>query len=117
MSYSVWYHGTMRENLAKILTEGLSSKHLGTHWREGWPGELPYHVLSKTRHQSTGWATEGSGAILTLHVPDDVRDEYLTCDDSCYWCHGNESGLIKPLPPLMIAGIENVGQARAGKLT
>jgi hypothetical protein len=45
---------------------------------------------------------------LTLHVPNDVRDEFLTCDDSCYWCHGNESGLIKTLPPQMIAGIENV---------
>jgi len=45
---------------------------------------------------------------LTLHVPDDVQDEYLTCDDSCHWCRGNESGLIKQLPARMIADIENV---------
>jgi hypothetical protein len=107
MSYSVWYHGTTRENVASILREGLSSKHLGTDWQKGWPG-LPYHVLSKGRHQTTGWAIEGSGTILTLHVPDDVRAEYLTCDESCQWCHGNESGLIKPLPVQMIAHIENV---------
>lgn len=66
------------------------------------------HVLGKARHQATGWAAEGSGAILTLHVPDDVRDKYLTCDDSCYLCHGNESGLIKPLPAWMITDIESV---------
>ena len=107
MSYSVWYHGTTRENVASILARGLSSKHLGTNWQQGWPG-LPYHVLGKTRHQATGWAAEGSGAILTLHVPNDLRDEYLTCDDSCYWCHGNETGLIKPLPVQMIADIEDV---------
>src|SRR5215469_7712997 len=93
VSYSVWYHGTKRESVTSILTTGLSAKHLGTNWQRGWPG-LPYHVLSKTRHQATGWAAEGRGAILTLHVLDDVRGEYLTCDDSCYWCHGNESGLI-----------------------
>jgi len=34
------------------------------------------------------------------------NDEYLTCDDSRYWCHGNESGPIKPLPLRMIAGTE-----------
>jgi len=45
---------------------------------------------------------------LTLHIPDDLRGDYLTCDDSCYWCHGNESGLIKPLPVRMIARIEIV---------
>jgi len=106
MSYSVWYHGTMRENVANILVKGLCSKHLGTHWQGlAW---LPYHVLGKTRHQATVCAAEGSGAILTVHVSDDARDEYLTCDDSCYWCHGNESGLIKPLLPRMIADIENV---------
>lgn len=107
MSHSVWYHGTLRMNLASILTAGLTSEHYGTDWQKGWPG-LPYHVLAKTRHQATGWAAEGSGAILTLHIPHDVRDEYLTCDDSCYWCRGNESGLIKPLPVRMIADIENV---------
>ena len=107
MTYSVWYHGTTRENVASILAEGLRSKHFGTDWHKNWPG-LPYHVLGMTRHQATGWAAEGTGAIFTLHVPDDVRCEFLTCDDSCYWCHGNESGLIKPLPARMIAGIELV---------
>jgi len=55
MSYSVWCHGTMRENVASILAEGLCSKHLGTDWQKGWPG-LPYQVQGKTRHQPTGWA-------------------------------------------------------------
>jgi hypothetical protein len=97
----------MRKNVVSILENDLCSKHLGTDWQEGWPG-LPYHVLGKARHQATGWAAEGSGAILTLHVPDDVRDKYLTCDDSCYLCHGNESGLILPLPAWMITDIESV---------
>ena len=105
MSYSVWYHGTSREKVAGIVANGLSSVHLGRDWQTGWPG-LPYHVLAKTRHQATGWAAEMSGAILTLHVPDDLRAEYLTCDDSCYWCQGNGSGLLKPLPARMIAEID-----------
>jgi hypothetical protein len=108
MSYSVWYHGTMQERVSSILAEGLRARHLGTDWQSGWPGRLPYHVLGRTRHQATGWAFDGIGAILTLHVPDDERDEYLTCDDSCEFCHGNESGLFKPLPTRMIATIESV---------
>jgi hypothetical protein len=108
MSYSVWYHGTMQQNVVSILAKGLSSKHLGTDWQPGWPGRLPYHVLGKTRHQATGFAFKPGSAILTLHIPDDVRDEYLTCDDSCELCRGNESGLIRPLPAWMIADIENI---------
>ena len=88
--------------------KGLYSKHFGTDWQKGWPTPLPYHTLAKTRHQATGWTAKGSGAILTLHVPDDLRDEYLTCDDSCELFHGQESGLIKLLPVQMIASIENV---------
>jgi hypothetical protein len=107
VSYSTWYHGTARKNVERILAEGLGSKHFGTDWQEGWPG-LPYHVMSKTRHQATGWAAEGRGAILTLRVSDDVRGEYLTCDDACYWCHGGASGLIKLLPARMIAAVESV---------
>ena len=82
-------------------------KEAGTNWQKGWPG-LPCDVLGKTRTSGHRLGRRGQWRHIDAARTDVARDEYLTCGDPCYWCHGNESGLIKPLPVQMIAAIDNV---------
>jgi hypothetical protein len=79
---------------------GQGNRHAGQHAphtpaKTGryWPAGPLTHVAFPETPGLTSSSSDASG---------------MTCDDSCYWCHGNEAGLIKPLPVRMIADIENV---------
>jgi hypothetical protein len=91
-----------------IAQFGLGAKYYGTTYQR-FADWLPLHVLATNRAQASGWAPEGAGAIVTIRVPDDKARQYLTClDDSCQWCGGANSGLLRPLPVRMIHAIEFV---------
>ena len=105
--FSTWYHGTTRERARSIVRDGLNARDYGS----GLYGlGATYHVLARNLHQATAWAQPGTGtgAIVTVHVPDDERAEYLTCPDGRCYCGGVLSGLVKPLPPRMVRSSEHV---------
>jgi hypothetical protein len=104
--FSTWYHGTLREKAIMIRRGGLKARAYGTDF-QGLG--VPYHVLAKERHEATGWANEGTGAIVTFRVPDDQASEYLTClNEVCVLCLGTLAGLLKPLPARMVHSVENI---------
>ena len=106
--FSTWYHGTTRQAARSIRLEGLKARLPGA---DPHGMGLPHHVIARDRSQAAAWAHPGTGtgAILTIRVPDDERARYLTCPDSLSDCQGAMSGLMEPvLPASMVTGIEYV---------
>jgi hypothetical protein len=60
----------------------------------------PYLTLSRSRGQAP---LPERNVVIIFHVPDDEASEYLAITEN-----GIEAGLRKPLPPRMIADVEDL---------
>lgn len=103
--FSTWYHGTLRANVPSIKQRGLTVRWYGL---DPHGVGSPYHVLLRRRElEPWGHPGTGTGALVTVHVPDNERAEYLTCPDGPCQCGGVYSGLFKPLPVRMVWSVED----------
>jgi hypothetical protein len=83
--------------VASLRAHGLCARYYGDNF-QGFGH--PYLTLSRNRGQAP---LPERNVVIIFHVPEDEASEYVAITEN-----GMEAGLRKPLPPRMIADVEDL---------